>query len=433
MIGWNTIDDLFTLRSSQKHKLLKKSEVFCMAPWLQLHAQTDGKVSPCCMTSVHDGNEIGNLRENPNLLDSWNSENMKQLRQNMLKGEKSSLCNNCYKYEELGKFSERMQYNQDFKHYFKRIKSTEPDGTLKEDTVPIIDIRFSNKCNYKCRICNSDYSSLWYEEELKLGKGDPNKPKEMRVANDEAAFWKSYKSLLPDVKRLHFAGGEPLFMDEHYQILEHLISIGNTDVHLTYNTNFSTLRYKQHNVTELWNKFKTVSIWASLDGMEERGDYQRKGQKWKDIEENIRTVQQKCPHVFFGVNITVSLFNVLHIPAFYKHLVQNKFVKPDRVNLYPLFYPHAFTVTNLTPAIKGKALKQFDSFEKEFLHSLSGSSKIKDHIKAIVTYMLSEQVSRQKEFQEKINSVDEIRSEQFATTFPELSELMHTDNVSVKK
>src|ERR1051325_9408309 len=111
------------------------------------------------------------------------------------------------------------------------------------------------------------------------------------MAGDEEKFWESYERLLPHVGRMHFAGGEPLVMDEHYRVLDYLISIGKTDVTLSYNTNFSMLRYKKYNIVELWNKFKRVEVWASLDGMGEQGDYHRKGQRRHKIEENIRTVQ----------------------------------------------------------------------------------------------------------------------------------------------
>jgi hypothetical protein len=107
---------------------------------------------------------------------------MKQLRKNMLQDKKSSICSHCYDYEKVGKFSERMQYNKDYKRHFSRIKATLKDGTVNELDVPLIDIRFSNKCNYKCRICDSVYSSLWYDEEMKTGKipGLPS-TKEMKV------------------------------------------------------------------------------------------------------------------------------------------------------------------------------------------------------------------------------------------------------------
>ena len=423
------LKDFFTSAEAKerKRKLLSASEVFCMAPWIQLHAQTNGKVSPCCMSFVTGGNELGDLRENPDLRESWNSKNMKQLRQNMLQGKKSSICTHCYEYEKVGKFSERMQYNRDFKNEYPRITATLADGTFKKLSVPVIDIRFSNKCNYKCRICDSDYSTLWYDEEKKIGRAGrlaPLTSKENKVANDELAFWQSYQSLLPEVKRLHFAGGEPLFMDEHYQTLEHLIAIGKTDVALSYNTNFSTLRYKQYNVVELWNKFKKVDVWASLDGMDERGDYQRKGQRWKTIEENIRMVKQQCPSVIFGVNATVSIFNVLHIPSFYKYLVEQQLVLPERMNLYLLFSPEYFNITNLTPALKQKAVQQFEELERSYLNTLPDSANIKNHIQAVITYMQSAEGNAQKEFQHWVKAVDNSREENFVSTFPELEEMM---------
>lgn len=401
---------------------LANSDVFCMAPWIQLHAQTNGKAAPCCMSSIKDGNEIGDLRTNPNLATAWNSANVKQLRLNMLNGKKSSICNNCYEHEKIGKKSERHQYNNDFVRYYQRVKNTLPDGTVTERQVPVINLRFSNKCNYKCRICNSDYSTLWYEEEIKLGLTPLQK--DMKPVADEKMFWESFKEMLPGVERLHFAGGEPLFMDEHYEVLEHLIAIGKTDINLTYNTNFSTLRYKKHNVIELWNKFKKVDVWASLDGMGERGDYQRKGQKWGKIEENIREVNNECKTVCFGVNATVSIFNVLHIPEFYRHMLENKLVQAERMNLYPLYFPHAFSIANLTPALKQQVIDEYKNFENTFLKSLPANTPVKNHLKAIVTYLKSEEKNLKAEFQQKINAVDEIRNEKFAEVFPELAEMM---------
>lgn len=425
------VNKIYSRINPQNNPLLTESDVFCMAPWIQLHAQTNGKAAPCCMASVYDGNEIGDLRENPDLREVWNSVNMKQLRLNMLQGKKSTICSHCYSYEKMGKFSERMQYNEDYKNQYWRVKATMRDGTVKSLDVPLIDIRFSNKCNYKCRICDSQFSSLWYDEELKTGK-IPKLPstKVMSVADDAAAFWESYTKFLPGVKRLHFAGGEPLFMDEHYQSLEHLIEIGNTDVVLSYNTNFSVLRYKRYDIVELWNKFKVVDVWASLDMMGEKGDYQRKGQKWEKIEENIRIIQQQCPGVKFGVNITVSILNVLDIPAFYRHLIDNKLATPDRINLYLLFDPSYMNITQLTPALKAEVVKRFDEFDKAYLATLPDASRARNHIAAVINYMQSENGDQQKEFRKWIAAIDGTRNEDFLSLFPELSSLMDDSAVT---
>jgi MoaA/NifB/PqqE/SkfB family radical SAM enzyme len=396
-----------------------------MAPWIQLHAQTNGTIAPCCMSSIHGGNELGNLRENAQIEDAWNSKNMKTLRQNMLSGKQSSICTHCYNYEKVGKYSERQQYNRDFKMYFSRIKETADNGSLKTVDIPLLDVRFSNKCNYKCRICDSVYSSLWYDEEQKTGK-KPGLPssKEMKMVTDEEVFWASFRKLMPGVKRLHFAGGEPLFMDEHYRTLEHLIETGNTDVVLSYNSNFSILRYKQYNVVELWNHFKRVEVWASLDLMGDKGDYQRKGQKWNKVEENIRTLQVECPSVFFGINVTVSILNVLDVPDFYKYMVQNKLVLPERMNLYLLFDPSYLNITNLPLKLKQEVVKRFENLEKSFLSTLPNTQNIRNHIQAVNAYMLSAQGKEQANFKHWITTIDNLRNESFAETFPELAELI---------
>lgn len=429
------LGELFTYSisklSGKQHKLLNQSKVFCMAPWLQLHAQTNGKVAPCCMSAVYDGNELGDLRQNPRLEEAWNSDNTKQLRLNMLQGKESTICGHCYKYENIGKVSERMMYNRDYKHLFPKVQATQTDGSLKGLEVPLIDIRFSNKCNYKCRICDSEFSALWYDEEQKTGKL-PKLPseKEMNVAADKEQFWESYQRLLPGVTRLHFAGGEPLVMDEHYRTLEHLIAIGKTDVTLSYNTNFSTLRYKRYNVTELWNKFKRVDVWASLDGMGEQGDYQRKGQKWEKIEENIRTVQNECSTVLFGVNVTVNVLNMLHIPDFYQYMVDNKFVQPDRMNLYLLFDPDYLNITNLTDSLKQKVIQRFSDFEKNYLPTIQNTSTIRNHAQSAIAYMMNGQLDRREDFRHWISTIDEFRQENFLATFPELAEMFENETKS---
>jgi radical SAM protein with 4Fe4S-binding SPASM domain len=413
---------------SKSDKHLVKSPVFCMAPWIQLHVQPQGEVTPCCM-SAYKGGPVADLRENSDLAAAWNSEKMKHVRLNMIEGKQSSICSNCYSHEKLGKSSDRIQYNRDYANYYDRVKSMLPDGTVGDTTIPVLDIRFSNKCNYKCRICNSSNSSLLYEEDLKLGKIDSGSSKEMKATGDDTIFWKSYKRLLPTAKRLHFAGGEPLFMDEHYEVLEYLISIGNTDVNLSYNTNFSTLRYKRYNIIEIWNKFRKVDVWASLDGMGERGDYQRKGQRWKEIETSIRLIQNQCSAVVFGIDVTVSVLNIFHIPEFYQYMVENKFVHPDRMNLYYLHGPDYFSVTNLTPALKEKAAALYETFISGDLSQVQGFENMKQHSAALIRYMQSDQLHKQEEFKKRILETDTLRNENFTKTFPELSDMMQEHSI----
>jgi MoaA/NifB/PqqE/SkfB family radical SAM enzyme len=402
---------------------VQRSKVFCMAPWIQLHAQTNGDVGPCCMANMEEGNAIANLNTNADIRAAWNAEAMMRLRQNMLKGKESAICKNCYAYEKVGRYSERTQYNSLYKAYYGRVLNTSPQGYVAEQSIPLIDIRFSNRCNYKCRICSSEYSSLWHEEELRLDPNAKPYPKGLKMAADENLFWQSFETLLPDVKRLHFAGGEPLVMDEHYRTLEHLISIGKTDLTLSYNTNLSTLNHKQHNLVALWNKFEKVDIWASLDGMDAKGDYQRKGQHWPTIVNNIRKIQLSCPVATIGVNVTVSILNILHVPDFYRHMVESGLVAPDRMNLYLLYYPHYLSVNNLTPNLKLRGNELYTAFIKDYAKKLDKGDNFINNAKAILNYMNEKEVDLKQEFGQHTAALDALRGESFATTFPELVEM----------
>ncbi len=402
-----------------------KNEVFCMSPWLQLHAQTNGMVAPCCMASTDDGNKLADLNENPNLNEAWNSERMKALRLAMLSGKKSDICKLCYKYESLGNESERMKYNKDYTHLYDRVLRTQKDGSLLNEHILLLDMRFSNKCNYKCRICDSSYSSLWYEDEQKLGK-KPQLPssKKMTISSEKQSFEESFYNSLGHLKKIHFAGGEPLVMDEHYQVLEYLVQKNHSEVVITYNTNFSTLKYKNYNVVQMWNNFQLVDIWASLDGMFAKGDYMRKGQRWDKIEENIRTVQKECTNVLFGINITVSILNIFHLPEFITYLINNKLVHPDRINLYLLFKPLYYNLTQLPPHVKIKATETLNDFKRNFVQKLKTKNHLAQHIDYLINYMNAEQGKELREARYWLNKVDELRGESFVQTFPELAELM---------
>ncbi|HUH75698.1 MAG TPA: twitch domain-containing radical SAM protein [Chitinophagales bacterium] len=401
---------------------LQKSKVFCMSPWLQLNAQVNGFVLPCCMSTIDNATKLSDLNENADLNVAWNSEKMKELRLAMLSEKKNSLCNNCYKYEALGKESERMKYNRDYENRFDRVLRTQKDGSLKDEKILILDMRFSNKCNYKCRICSSECSSLWYEEERRLGlESVQTSPKKKFIPSNIQSFSQPFFSSLDGIEKIHFAGGEPLVMDEHYQVLEYLIENKRFDVEISYNSNFSTLKYKNWKVIDLWSQFSKVQVWASLDGMGEKGDYMRKGQQWNKIEENFRIVEQNCPKVMVGVNVTVSLLNIFHLPEFISHLINNNFVHQDNINLYLLFGPEYFNLTHLPIEVKAEAEKVLNNFKEGYLQTIQQPDNINKHIDVIINYMNSKQGDQLPITKDWLIKIDKLRNEDFVKTFPELS------------
>jgi hypothetical protein len=81
-------------------------------------------------------------------------------------------------------------------------------------------------------------------------------------------------------------------------------------------------------------------------------------------------------------------------------------------------------ITNLPLAIKQKAIKQFEALDRDFLNTLPNPEHIRNHIAAVVNFMMGEQGNELDSFRHWIGAVDHVRNEDFIATFPELASLM---------
>lgn len=63
----------------------------CTDPWTFLQVRTDGRLRPCCMTSLH----LGQVPQDGNMDDVFNGETARTLRRNLLTGNLDSFCQRC--------------------------------------------------------------------------------------------------------------------------------------------------------------------------------------------------------------------------------------------------------------------------------------------------------------------------------------------------
>ena len=232
---------------------MDKKDTICAIPWMHLNFEPNGKVVPCCLTSHHNY-FAGDLNTQP-IEQIWNSDNMKSLRKQMINGERPKICDTCFNKEDVTGVSGRHYHNRDFPDVLKKIPAiTLDDGTCTEMDLKYWDFRFSNLCNFKCRSCGPRYSSAWVPDAKKLGLTDQEK-----VWSIESVENKTNVDFLEDqidnVKRIYFAGGEPLLMPEHWQILDKLVEKKRFDVKLSYNTNCSVLEYNKKNIINYWSQW----------------------------------------------------------------------------------------------------------------------------------------------------------------------------------
>jgi MoaA/NifB/PqqE/SkfB family radical SAM enzyme len=403
----------------QQKELLIESDTFCMMPWLHLHAFPDGRAYPCCFAL--DRYPVGDLNKE-SMQDVFNGADMKEMRLNMLNNRPSRQCTKCYDQEKSGFFSLRLSSNKHFGHNIGMIDSTQPDGTA-DFVIKYWDIRFSNLCNFACRSCGTWFSSNWYEDHKKLHGRAPNHAKIMRVGRSADDVWNQMLEHFDYVEQFYFAGGEPLIMEEHYKILKELDRRKMYHVRLIYNTNFSKLQFKDMDVLELWNKFESVSVGASLDAMGPRAEYMRTGTVWTETESNRRRMQEVCPQVDFYISATVGLINALHVADFHRQWSDQGFIKPQDFNFNLLQYPYWQRI-DLLPQHYKEQVKEKYLKHLEWLRPQDSLTRATKGFESGLDYMMRRDNSKDlAQFIQGMERIDKIRNESITETFPELKGL----------
>lgn len=403
----------------RQKELLLDSETFCMMPWLHIHAFPDGRAYPCCFAL--DKFPVGDLNKN-SMEEVFNDRGMREMRLNMLANKQSRQCGKCYDQEKSGFFSLRLSSNKHFGHNIGMVDNTRNDGTA-DFVIKYWDIRFSNLCNFACRSCGTWFSSNWYEDHKKITGRPPDHAKIMRVGRKADDIWDQMLTQFDHVEQFYFAGGEPLIMEEHYKILKELDRRKMYHVRLIYNTNFSKLTFKDMDVLELWNKFDSVSVGASLDAMGPRAEYMRKGTVWADIEANRKRMQELCPHVDFYISATVGLINALHVVDFHRTWSEQGYIKPQDFNFNLLQFPFWQRIDILPKSMKQKVKEKYES-HIAWLRPQDHLTRATKGFQSGLDYMMRRDNFEQiEEFKSGMKKLDDIRNENILETFPELAEL----------
>lgn len=385
----------------------------CIKPWLHLVVRPDGTYSPCCK---HIEPIMTGDRPARSMNEAWNSQEMQDLRKSFLANERPSACSACWRHEATGAVSDRMDKIEHItkakgkEFVLSSIQSPKPSPVF-------LDIKFSNLCNLKCRICDPEYSVRIAQEQKAMGLLNKiNLPDNERFLPGSEDY-KSFLEWLPGIDFLEIYGGEPLLAPQHEPLLDACIDSGHASrIGIRYNTNgtISPLKF-----AEKWNKFKSVSLWLSIDDIGKRYEYQRSGANWKKVEENLLHFQQIANgKTVWGFSSTISAFNVLHLRGPLE--LARKFNVP--IYLGMLQAPWQFHVSVLPDDAKEKVRIELDRLEQENfpIHPHTPLSTFRNALDANPDDL---RVLRDL-FRNEVQRVDQFRGENLSQTLPELSPLM---------
>ena len=406
------------------------NDSFCILPWISLQLRQNGNAYPCCrMSYLHS---FGSLKENT-ISEIWNSSEIKQVRQNMRAGKPTKFCSDCYKTESLSGQSLRTKSNTEFADKLHRVEDTDPDGHLNEHKIAFLDIRFSNICNLKCRSCDAENSTSWYNDKLSI-YGATDVDKKIILNKTSKNLWPQLENLAPGLTKIYFAGGEPLLDEDHYKFLELLISIKKTDLLLSYNSNLTQLAFKNRNILDLWRNFNHVHIGASIDGIGTVAKYLRHGSNWENIKINLHSITNSLHNVSINIFPTVGVLNCFHIPELLTELIEMKFIsKPADLEINILHKPDLLNASILNTSEKSQLRKLYTNY----LLSLRAkvSTELYLHIETeLFTYLTTVETTDlthlRPQFRKYMFLLDQIRDEKTLYAAPELSNLLYEEVVA---
>lgn len=390
----------------------------CILPWLYLQIEPNGNVHPCCVNDY----EFGKIKKQ-SLEEIWNGDIIKEFRLSLLRGEFPESCLPCIQAEEVGLVSIRSLYNKIFEDSFEEaLENTNEDGSLKVNKFKGYHFRISNKCNFKCRMCDANSSSSFTGEIIEHSKD-----------LDLDAF---IENNIDDLEVISFAGGETLIMDEHYELLQKLIDRGKTNIHIEYSTNMSILKYKSHNVLDYWNKWNPEKLFvgASIDEIGERAEYLRKGTKWEIVERNLKLISKQPFHR--EIHTVVSCLNVFRLPEIVQHLTDIGYIDPQKFlderhkNTALQFHfidggssEAPLSLWILPEQFKNKTKEKLQSFVKEY--NSRYETDISPMFNPILSFLNKETNQKVvRDFLVKNTQMDKERGENLFKTFPEFIDIL---------
>jgi hypothetical protein len=319
---------------------MNKPKNLCLAPWTHTYLSPQTERRMCCASREPAQNfqqyidtTSGTGRYIPITLEEhWNGDHMRDVRRRMLAGETLPECDVCNN-KLLNSSVYRDYFTNLFGHKWSEVVAT-TDATGATTMKPVSwDYRFSNLCNFKCRMCGDKLSSSW-ETELKgmnaVTKEYWEQPdnlwmkpdvKKQITAFQDSVVEQEFAQAVEEhrVEEVYWVGGEPLMYEQHWRYMRRIIELGDgRNVYARYNTNLSRIEYGG------WNLYKDIllglrdwQICASIDGTGATGEYIRTGldyEQWKRNFEAGVAVQQHSRQMRIDFTLTLpGLTEVVNI------------------------------------------------------------------------------------------------------------------------
>lgn len=407
-----------------------------MFPFTGLSTRQDGAIKTC-----YRSHPIGYIQEQ-SIEEIWNGKTICRIRQQLLSNERPPECEPCFSLEDIGVNSLRQRHllkespDSRINLYSDFLEKLNSDYTMPFE-FPVIELKLNNLCNLKCRMCNPTDSTSWTDwkqiEEFYIKENNylvENIKKlnltEAALLNnyeDNTTWWENFNRLIPFLKKIEFAGGEPLIDPQHYRILDMLLPYSN-HISLRYSTNLTSLGKGSNTIHKYWPKFKNVSVTISIDGIEESYEYIRSNASWANLIDNIKVIQQiSNVSPIVGI-VAVQVSNVLILDKMIEYFLNELGIIFYITNM--VRYPNILSPQVIPQELKQIAVDRLNIVKLKIdLFKLTKSNSIIreltiSHINDVISFLLATDLSDKWSECVRFNhKLDLTRNQSFESVTPE--------------
>ena len=263
----------------------------CYAPFLNLYATGHNRVAPCCVA----------LKANVSPKTYWESDEIKEVRSQLLKNKFPSICSYCKNQSAKGLDTEKDIWDREYNRNPIAINI----DTGNETNNPLyLDYRPSHVCNLKCRMCSPVASTL-FEKEV---KENPELLEWLELPNSHIDGFDDFIEYINGMsfKRVKVLGGEPSIEEKAIQFLTLL----DKKIPLQITTNGTNLNKKFQKILA---SFDDLNIHFSIDGTGKTYEYIRTNSSWNKTSKYIKSAIKNNIAKSFCFNIVLTPYNIFNI------------------------------------------------------------------------------------------------------------------------
>jgi organic radical activating enzyme len=303
------------------------SASFCSAKWDNATIWLGSGTTASCHHPPAHRIDLNAIADNPSAL--HNTVQKKFARAQMLKGERPSECEYCWKMEDMHRNAVSDRVFKTIIYTDEQVAETARTPHNHDVNPKTLEIAFDRACNFACSYCNASFSTTWgkdikthgpYPDLISDGglayaqDGTWAQPYKIGEPNPYVeAFWRWWPELSKTLEELRVTGGEPMMSPDFWRLLDYFEAHTAGDIRFAVNSNLGVKDDLIDRLISQSQHIKHFSLYTSCETIGAQAEYIRDGLVWEtwvaNIHKILSTANLECLNFMMTIN-SLCLFGI---------------------------------------------------------------------------------------------------------------------------